>query len=126
MSFQSTHSRGVRQIYTCYPWTLDVISIHALTGSATRDSIELNSILTDFNPRTHGECDKFTLAILGPSMSFQSTHSRGVRQIYTCYPWTLDVISIHALTGSATRDSIELNSILTDFNPRTHGECDRQ
>ena len=35
---------------------------------------------TDFNPRTHEECDFLSLYGLVTSQSFQSTHSRGVRQ----------------------------------------------
>ena len=35
----------------------------------------------NFNPRTHGECDLVNLLILEREMIFQSTHSRGVRPI---------------------------------------------
>ena len=102
--FQSTHSRGVR-----------------LDEGGKQKSITIN-----FNPRTHGECDQLVKCSNSTSHEFQSTHSRGVRRtnrafiiirFYYFNPRThgeCDVllirkclllihISIHALTGSATK-----------------------
>ena len=56
------------------------ISIHALTGSATLLETHTVDELTHFNPRTHGECDHSPPSIVS----------------------LFAIISIHALTGSAT------------------------
>ncbi len=61
----------------------DLISIHALTWSATR--------LISAYPRG--------------LLSFQSTHSHGVRRTLTLVPADFGDISIHALTWSATYHS---------------------
>ena len=55
-----------------------------------------------FNPRTREGCDKASKIHTKPLKSFQSTHSRGVRRNPTWEDVTTKVISIHALTGSAT------------------------
>ena len=79
------------------------ISIHALTRSATRHHPHINRVTIDFNPRTHEECDRHQLFLclrqryfnprtheecdaaivdaISKSDLFQSTHSRGVRQM---------------------------------------------
>ena len=147
--FQSTHSRGVRHalrrvlVYRC------VISIHALTRSATAvawffDLVKIyfnprtheecdalpfllfNLAIRDFNPRTHEECDCYVAVGRQWSGKFQSTHSRGVRlpafvQLIPSVP-----ISIHALTRSATTRLSMLSMITLYFNPRTHEECDKR
>ena len=78
LSFQSTHSRGVR-----------------------RSVRPLDFLRQSFNPRTHEECDHIYSVNRLCQILFQSTHSRGVRRgTPTSYP-TLPV-SIHALTRSAT------------------------
>ena len=55
--FQSTHSRGVRQM----PHSGQIHCCH-------------------FNPRTHEECDGSSTGYADYYYQFQSTHSRGVRQ----------------------------------------------
>ena len=55
-----------------------------------------------FNPRTHEECDVFK-----------------IRQIVVVL-----IISIHALTRSATQPIYHLIRQASYFNPRTHEECD--
>ena len=80
--FQSTHSRGVRPIVFEDFQRVILISIHALTGSATHCLNLLSHNISYFNPRTHGECDIFLLSALTLAATFQSTHSRGVRPKY--------------------------------------------
>ena len=102
VEFQSTHSRGVRhrtgRKHDC-GW---IISIHALTRSATRFVSNLTKTTKNFNPRTHEECDGYTNELEDADLEFQSTHSRGVRRLSaSSLNWT-GKISIHALTRSAT------------------------
>ena len=79
------------------------ISIHALTRSATGLTLPRFGRLAYFNPRTHEECDNLQLAHWTCNRQFQSTHSRGVRRpSLRIYADTV-IISIHALTRSATR-----------------------
>ena len=81
------------------------ISIHALARSATKtlyplvrtryyfnprtreecDCCPLRAVshLTNFNPRTREECDVFDILSRDGVPIFQSTHSRGVRPIYS-------------------------------------------
>ena len=56
-----------------------VISIHALTRSATYTAEEWELMMSDFNPRTHKECDNGHIKVKN-----------------------ITLISIHALTRSAT------------------------
>ena len=78
--FQSTHSRGVRQLFTTeIAKRVDEISIHALTGSATWQVWATCPYEIYFNPRTHGECDVQAKKKTIITITFQSTHSRGVR-----------------------------------------------
>ena len=122
--FQSTHSRGVRPSLSYF----------------------LLSLMLNFNPRTHGECDKAVVLTKGVKVTFQSTHSRGVRlgrgdqmrktklfqSTHSRGVRRIEIlgtlggfnISIHALTGSATFAKDFKNLTEDDFNPRTHGECD--
>ncbi len=60
--------------------SITLISIHALTRSATNVFVLLSYLTTNFNPRTHEECDlSQTRQVVG-----------------------VILISIHALTRSAT------------------------
>ena len=122
--FQSTHSRGVRRFVKAILSAYSNISIHALTRSAT--SLNIVSLLKSlyFNPRTHEECDLISNVYRQVPISFQSTHSRGVRQGYLQYYSQTWPISIHALTRSATSYLIYLIHRQKHFNPRTHEECD--
>ncbi len=101
-----------------------LISIHALTRSATCGGLALSFTALNFNPRTHKECDLPQLHSLLFPEKFQSTHSQGVRRnsIYTNI--IASIISIHALTRSATLDLIGQDYKAYHFNPRTHKECD--
>ena len=99
--FQSTHSRGVRQDAIAARKAAEIISIHALTRSATGRLPTGGCREMDFNPRTHEECD-----------SVRDDVQYLIR------------ISIHALTRSATLNPISLPSVKVNFNPRTHEECD--
>ena len=80
-----------------------MISIHALTRSATRYRGLRIQGLSDFNPRTHEECDQ---------------------KLYQHH--NANQISIHALTRSATSISIYKVLSCSNFNPRTHEECDNK
>ena len=100
--FQSTHSRGVRRRLLISPTMSSLISIHALTRSAT---------MVCFG------CQQFCVL-------FQSTHSRGVRQFPVSLIWFHVMISIHALTRSATSNVTSAPCFSLYFNPRTHEECD--
>ena len=102
VKFQSTHSQGVRQKQQWCRYRLISISIHALTRSATFPLSNMFHLISNFNPRTHKECDHQFQKANTNVLLFQSTHSQGVRQssramINSAYP-----ISIHALTRSAT------------------------
>ena len=99
-AFQSTHSRGVRlRNQDGVLWVFS-ISIHALTRSATHKS----------------SCS--------PNQRiFQSTHSRGVR------PSSSSLISSDAHFNPRTHEECdalphELIHPTCYFNPRTHEECD--
>ena len=78
-TFQSTHSRGVRRRYR--------------PNRTSRSG---------FNPRTHEECDCNSLSLLVNFLLFQSTHSRGVRPFEQNCTGSQRIVSIHALTRSAT------------------------
>ena len=80
-AFQLTHSRGVRRVPLCGP-----------------------GYRSNFNSRTHVECDmkvKLTKKNVG---TFQLTHSRGVRLCGGSTAQCSNAISTHALTWSATHD----------------------
>ena len=77
--FQSTHSRGVRHASDDSKAALYKISIHALARSATMPRGRFISNPFYFNPRTREECDIFVMVISINQLTFQSTHSRGVR-----------------------------------------------
>ena len=101
-----------------------VISIHALTRSATTKARLHWGQRSHFNPRTHEECDCRISIPRDDKVPFQSTHSRGVRQIpaqrsskiglfqsthsrgvrllIALVLTVITHISIHALTRSAT------------------------
>ena len=124
MTFQSTHSRGVRLIQKWKRHSRVKISIHALTGSATYyetphllDSPLFQSTHSRgvrhrtyiavprdiyFNPRTHGECDGALQAenqkAIGISIHALTGSATTLPKIVVDYY----KISIHALTGSAT------------------------
>ena len=57
MQFQLTHSRGVRPLHTITRRTILQISTHALTWSATSGLFQSDGACSDFNSRTHVECD---------------------------------------------------------------------
>ncbi len=122
------------------------ISIHALTRSATPINSFSSWSFDDFNPRTHKECDGILKDGRPSRQRFQSTHSQGVRHDEMRALSADDVISIHALTRSATPRChqtlrglpISIHALtrsatavpkakflpLIYFNPRTHKECD--
>ena len=79
------------------------ISIHALTRSATEATVM--SLPSDkyFNPRTHKECDFSFVKHVPSNLKFQSTHSQGVRPPIPEGEYECIIISIHALTRSATK-----------------------
>ena len=125
LKFQSTHSRGARQCrdLNYYPYTL--ISIHALTRSATIAALVLHLQLGYFNPRTHEECDIYVDPPYLLSTHFNPrTHEEcDKRSTPKIKPST---ISIHALARSATIcQSSDYQSPLY-FNPRTREECDNR
>ena len=100
------------------------ISIHALTKSATSLNLESKIQQQNFNPRTHKECDLSQSYIDIVQSLFQSTHSQRVRLlIFRCKSFN-SLISIHALTKSATLRWFRYVRHGQYFNPRTHKECD--
>ncbi len=103
MRFQSTHSRGVRPVVIFADGSFLLISIHALTWSAT-----------DF--------DYYRYLYLGISIH-ALTWSATKRAIIKVQGVT---ISIHALTWSATSNLLSFNEPINYFNPRTHVECDKE
>ena len=144
-AFQSTHSRGVRRSISvrtaaqhpdfnprtheecdtasaivCFAcW----ISIHALTRSATTQRKPKFTPATNFNPRTHEECDRSPLPFRAHYITFQSTHSRGVRPFaYFSASVVLEFQSTHS-RGVRPSSAISFPA-LANFNPRTHEECD--
>ena len=100
--FQSTHSQGVRHTWGLKAMGMRLISIHALTRSATYLLMVLQELVTQF----------------------QSTHSQGVRRKLLPFCKSRGYISIHALTRSATVFLNLFFNLWRDFNPRTHKECD--
>ena len=100
--FQSTHSRGVRHYWSDEMLEPAEISIHALTRSATPSLLFLMCASVGFQS-THSRGVRPTPAFVSASLIvFQSTHSRGVRPAYK-RQWIRRIpISIHALTRSAT------------------------
>ena len=164
--FQSTHSRGVRRSIDLLFASFLFVSIHALTRSAT-SYYKGNNCYESFNPRTHEECDIKVHIFTDLRLSFNPrTHEEcdncqrfsrlGISSfnprtheecdlIYLCSKMLVKV-SIHALTRSATQQSVNSyfglmfqsthsrgvrrNLLLSPalrcqgFNPRTHEECD--
>ena len=166
-AFQSTHSRGVRRSISvrtaaqhpdfnprtheecdtasaivCFAcW----ISIHALTRSATTQRKPKFTPATNFNPRTHEECDRSPLPFRAHYITFQSTHSRGVRRFspHAClttvqfqsthsrgvrpfaYFSASVVLEFQSTHSRGVRPSSAISfPALANFNPRTHEECD--
>ena len=63
------------------------ISTHALTWSATQFDSCSHFFTSNFNSRTHVECDLLRLSFREVCRKqFQLTHSRGVRLILKCLP----------------------------------------
>ena len=100
--FQSTHSRGVRHYWSDEMLEPAEISIHALTRSATPS----------------------LLFLMCASVGFQSTHSRGVRPTPAFVSASLIVFQSTHSRGVRLAES-ENDADGKDFNPRTHEECDR-
>ena len=105
-------------------FTVFCISIHALTRSATGLLFCGPIKNLDFNPRTHKECDISSVWSTRLFHRFQSTHSQGVRPKIISAITSHFLISIHALTRSATIGGLTITCVTDYFNPRTHKECD--
>ena len=122
--FQSTHSRGVRPFLmsffvsrVCY---FNPRTHEECDKGPTRQTKERKN----FNPRTHEDCDKHVDGRVGGSLNFNPrTHEECDADIYGSSN-RLKVISIHALTRSATIISPLETYTKNNFNPRTHEECD--
>jgi len=102
--FQSTHSQGVRRDVIDFKYSNHVISIHALTRSAT-DSFPVmtDRIVISIHALTRSATSsQFSMSYV--LFIFQSTHSQGVRRLVVCIDTDDRSISIHALTRSATLD----------------------
>ena len=102
--------------------------------------------IANFNSRTHVECDLIAFSFFRLYAGFQLTHSRGVRPVEVCCMAFNGYISTHALTWSATETAVGLSygtlfqlthsrgvrratitvtiDDASDFNSRTHVECD--
>ena len=122
LSFQSTHSRGVRPPYETISRKPQMFqSTHSRGVRLYRGKVIEDNCC--FNPRTHEECDAVLDRINYILDKFQSTHSRGVRLRKTKQYGKQKNVSIHALTRSATFFHFFFESV-SCFNPRTHEECD--
>ena len=122
------------------------ISIHAPARGATRKSQIPLAPMENFNPRTREGCDFAQSRTFPLSISFQSTHPRGVRpggvfanshnkSFQSTHPrgvrlefrdeWLLFVhISIHAPARGATLYLLISQTSSYYFNPRTREGCD--
>ena len=101
--FQSTHSRGVRHYWSDEMLEPAEISIHALTRSATPSLLFLMCASVGFqSTHSRGVRRKWFKRCYNANQ-FQSTHSRGVRRSGLGDVNDILIISIHALTRSATR-----------------------
>ena len=101
--FQSTHSRGVRHYWSDEMLEPAEISIHALTRSATPSLLFLMCASVGFqSTHSRGVRRKWFKRCYNANQ-FQSTHSRGVRRNQYDMTAITTMISIHALTRSATR-----------------------
>ena len=99
------------------------ISTHALTWSATLCDFVESVIKSDFNSRTHVECDALTEAKTLLQCDFNSrTHVECDMLNYQAE--IANYISTHALTWSATFHHIKGFIWIAYFNSRTHVECD--
>ena len=113
--FQSTHSRGVRHYWSDEMLEPAEISIHALTRSATPSLLFLMCASVGFqSTHSRGVRRKWFKRCYNANQ-FQSTHSRGVRLETVEIPLESTIISIHALTRSATvkNSDIENNAIIS-------------
>ena len=147
IGFQLTHSRGVRRLvlfcdlllfhfnsrthvecdfFPQFQKLLVRISTHALTWSATACS-RCQLLSFDSFQLTHSRgVRRSMIAPWAASKIFQLTHSRGVRHDFSHEHLFDDTISTHALTWSATNPPHYACTGLSDFNSRTHVECDTE
>ena len=110
--FQSTHSRGVRRIPKSASAAQKIVSIHALTRSATYVIGECFKIkLVSIHALTRS-ATTFRQRITLLLRKFQSTHSRGVRRSARGRKQHASSVSIHALTRSATGKMINNNIVI--------------
>ena len=122
-AFQLTHSRGVRlgeKVVLCHTWD---ISTHALTWSATV-LLWWSTIPRRSFQLTHSRgVRQSILWNIAYDSQFQLTHSRGVRLFGMILP-TSDVT--FQLTHSRGVRPLLARSLCCcgDFNSRTHVECD--
>ena len=98
------------------------VSIHALTRSAT-----IIASISSSNPylvSIHALTRSATTYSTANHRLFQSTHSRGVRHVFSgCIPFD---ISFNPRTHEECDRFVETNTAnQIRFNPRTHEECDR-
>ncbi len=120
--FQSTRPRGARPLVTCSVDKSDCfnprarggrdvkqqprlvvrhVSIHAPAGGATKLRLP-SQPHQSFNPRARGGRDVHNLKAIHCIQTFQSTRPRGARQ-RTDYTFPVNVVSIHAPAGGATK-----------------------
>ena len=78
VSFQLTHSRGVRQERGARPAATAIFQLTHSRGVRPVKT-KCNENTQNFNSRTHVECDQQKNLQLTISLIFQLTHSRGVR-----------------------------------------------
>ena len=121
--FQSTHSHGVRRrliSVNCRSSTFQSTHSH---GVRRASPLHNPSPVIFQSTHSHGVRQARRRYPVGMVL-FQSTHSHGVRRGAMDLKGLIDMISIHALTWSAT--NISVGCLITDqnFNPRTHMECD--
>ena len=124
LGFQSTHSRGVRHLEPIFYSEVLKYFNPRTHEECDNTFLSIGEPKCYFNPRTHEECDGIGKGTLPTHAKFQSTHSRGVRHLNLPHYKDWYIISIHALTRSATLQNTQTGTDKIYFNPRTHEECD--
>ena len=142
--FQSTHSRGVRLGKSHILFPSPIVSIHALTRSATSDlsgreasyrvsihaltrsaTFVVFHLLFDVPVSIHALTRSATMNPVGWNELnlFQSTHSRGVRHL-TSISFLSEGLFQSTHSRGVRHVTAKAQEVTACFNPRTHEECD--
>ena len=101
------------------------VSIHTPARGATRRTRRLPALRSRFNPHTRAGCDTPAVPVVTGTLSFQSTHPRGVRRSTAVYQSLAHLVSIHTPARGATRDKINIVDWIDMFQS-THPRGVRQ